>query len=292
MQRFRDFTAEKQEVRLAVENYLSQAFFSYPETEVRRAAQYAVLGAGHRWRAIIVVAAGTIFRRDALDVVLPTACGVELAHAASMVLDDLPSMDNAELRRGKPCTHFVFPDWAVDMTPVFLITMAYQMSLANPRAPAEARVSGGIELSEAGLRMIAGQVADLRQDHAHEQGERLLALYRLKSGALYGASGKVGALLCGAQEGDAAIIYDACVDIGLSMQFMDDVADVVAGVGEVGKRGGMDANKRTAVDLLGVEGARVKSVDFQESAVAMLERFGPEADWLRSLACEVSWKAY
>ena len=70
------------------------------------------------------------------------------------------------------------------------------------------------------------------------------------------------------------------------------VADVTADVPEVGKRSGMDAGKRTAVDLLGVEGARRRSIDFQESALAKLEGFGPEADWLRSLACEVSWKAF
>lgn len=292
MQRFRDFTAEKQEVRRAVENYLLQAFLAYPETEVQQAARYAVLGAGHRWRAIVTVAAGRIFDKDSLAVVLPTACGVELAHAASMVLDDLPSMDNAELRRGKPSTHRAFPAWAVDMVPVFLITMAYEISLANSRPSAERRVIGGIELSRAGLKMIAGQVADVRQDDATDEETRLLDLYRLKSGALYGASGKVGALLCGADEADASAIYDACVEIGLSMQFMDDVADVTAGMSEVGKHGGMDANKRTAVNLLGVEGARNRSVDFQENALVILGRFGPEADWLRSLACEVSWKAY
>ncbi len=292
MQRFRDFTVDKQDVRRAVEDYLLKAFLAYPETEVQQAARYAVLGAGHRWRAIITVAAGRIFRKDSLEVVLPTACGVELAHAASMVLDDLPSMDNAELRRGKPCTHRTFAAWAVDMAPVFLITMAYEVSLANPCPSAERRVSGGIELSKAGLKMIAGQVADIRQDRAPDEEQRLLDLYRLKSGALYGASGKVGAVLCGAEEVEASAIYDACVEIGLSMQFMDDVADVTAAVSEVGKQGGMDANKRTAVHLLGVEGARKRSIDFQESALAILERFGPEADWLRSLACEVSWKAY
>jgi geranylgeranyl diphosphate synthase type II len=114
--------AEKQDVRRAVEDYLSQSFLTYPDTEVRRAAQYSILGSGHRWRPIIVTAAGRIFRPDALKIALPTVCAVEFAHAASLVLDDLPSMDDAEMRRGKPCTHHAFPQWAVDMAPVFLIT--------------------------------------------------------------------------------------------------------------------------------------------------------------------------
>jgi len=291
-ERFRNFTAEKQAVRRAVEECLTKAFLAYADTEVREAAQYSILGSGHRWRPIIVVAAGRIFCKDSLDIVLPTACAVELAHAASLVLDDLPSMDNAELRRGKPCTHRAFPQWAVDMAPVFLINMAYDLSLSNPRASADRRVRANLEASKAGLDMIAGQVADMRQDREADEETRLLSLYTLKSGALYGASGKAGAILCGATEAEQQLIYEACVDIGLSMQFMDDVADVTADVPEVGKRSGMDADKRTAVDLLGVEGAKARSVDFQESALDKLEGFGPDADWLRSLACEVSWKAF
>jgi geranylgeranyl pyrophosphate synthase len=290
--KFPDFTPDKQEVRGAVEDYLAKAFHAYADTEVREAAQYSVLGSGHRWRPIIVVAAGRIFREDALDIVLPTACAAELAHAASLVLDDLPSMDDAELRRGKPCTHRAFPQWAVDMVPVFLVNMAYDISLSNPRPSADQRVRASVAFSVAGLDMIAGQVADIRQDAERDEEARLLSLYTLKSGALYGASGRAGAILCGATEAETAQIYAACVDIGLSMQFMDDVADVTADVPEVGKRSGMDANKRTAVDLLGVEGARARSVDYQESALAKLAGFGPEADWLRSLACEVSWKAF
>jgi geranylgeranyl pyrophosphate synthase len=239
-----------------------------------------------------VVAAGRIFRPDSLDVTLPTACAVELAHAASLVLDDLPSMDDAELRRGKLCTHHVFPQWAVDMVPVFFVNMAYDLSLSNPHASPDRRVRANVAFSRAGLDMIAGQVADVRQDAAQDEAARLLLLFTLKSGALYGTAGRAGAILCGATEAEDETIYQACVDIGLSMQFLDDVADVTADVPEVGKRSGMDAGKRTAVDLLGVEGARRRSIDFQESAFAKLEGFGPEADWLRSLACEVSWKAF
>lgn len=289
---FPGFAREKQDVRRAVEDSLSQGFLAYPDTEVRRAAQYSILGSGHRWRPSIVTAAGRIFRPDALEIVLPTACAVELAHAASLVLDDLPSMDDAEMRRGKPCTHHAFPQWAVDMVPVFLITMAYDISLSNPRAAADPRVRVNIGLSKAGLDMIAGQVADMRQDTEQNEEARLLSLFTLKSGALYGASGKAGAILCDATDAEAECIYGACVDIGLSMQFMDDVADVTADVPEVGKRSGMDAGKRTAVDLFGVEGARDRAVDFQEDALAKLDGFGPDADWLRRLACEVSWKTF
>lgn len=285
-----EFSAKKQRVRTAVEAFLRQKFADYPDTEVCRAAQYAVLGAGHRWRAIVAVAAGEIFAADALEITLPGACGTELAHAASLILDDLPSMDDAAIRRGKAAAHHVFPGWAIDMTPVFLVTMAYEISLNNERVSEERRVGAAKELSHAGLKMIAGQVADILQHHGSDEGG-LLDIYGLKSGALYAASGKAGAILCGARQADADIIYKACMYLGLSYQFMDDIADVIAEVGEVGKEPGKDANKFTSVDLYGIDGARRESTEFQQRALSLLEGFDAQADWLRTLVVEAPWKA-
>jgi geranylgeranyl diphosphate synthase type II len=162
--RAQDFDAAKAKTRRAVEDFLTRLFAETADTEVVRAACYAVLGGGHRWRALVAVAAGRIFRDDALELVLPAACGVELAHAASLVLDDLPSLDDTAIRRGKPCTHRAFPAWAADMTPVFLVTLAYRISLDIPAVPAAARIKAALELSDVGMMMIRGQVHDLRQD--------------------------------------------------------------------------------------------------------------------------------
>jgi geranylgeranyl pyrophosphate synthase len=287
------FDTAKAEVRRAVEDFLQQVFASVPATEVAKAASYAALGGGHRWRALVAVAAGRIFHDDALELVLPAACGVELAHAASLVLDDLPSMDDACVRRGKPCTHRAFPGWATDMAPVFMVTLAYQISLDNPSVPASARVKAALELSRAGLAMIRGQVHDMHQDldGGTSEEDRLMRCYLLKSAALYGAATKMGGILTGASEADAAKLEAAGVDLGFSYQFLDDVADIVAGVAEVGKERGMDADKLTAVDLFGVDGARWKAREFQDRSLTKLEGFGAEADWLRSLVCEASWKA-
>lgn len=287
------FDAAKADVRRAVEDFLQEVFADVPATEVARAASYAALGGGHRWRALVAVAASRIFHDNALELVLPAACGVELAHAASLVLDDLPSMDDASVRRGKPCTHRVFPGWAADMVPVFMVTLAYQISLDNPKVPASARVKAALELSRAGLAMIRGQVHDMRQDMdcGATEEDRLMRCYLLKSAALYGAATKMGGILTGASDADAAKLEAAGVDLGYSYQFLDDVADVVAGVAEVGKEQGMDSGKLTAIDLFGVDGARRKAREFQDRSMAQLEAFGPEADWLRTLVCEASWKA-
>jgi geranylgeranyl pyrophosphate synthase len=179
------------------------------------------------------------------------------------------------------------------MAPVFMVTLAYQISLDNPCVPAGARIAAALGLSESGLLMIRGQVQDMRQDAVAgaTEEERLLRCYRLKSAALYGAAAKMGGLLTGADDAAAANLKAAGVDLGLAYQFLDDVADVVAGVPEVGKEQGMDAGKCTAVDLFGVEGARRRSLEFQARSLGHLECFGAEADWLRRLVAEASWKA-
>jgi farnesyl diphosphate synthase len=156
------------------------------------------------------------------------------------------------------------------------------------------RIKAALELSDAGLMMIQGLVHDMHQDL--EEGRpaeeaRLLRCYRLKSASLYGAAAKMGGILTGADDAEAASLEAAGIDLGYSYQFLDDVADVEAGVAEVGKEQGKDAAKCTAVDLFGVEGARAKALEFQARSLAHLERFGAEADWLRNLVCEASWKA-
>ncbi|WP_305988813.1 polyprenyl synthetase family protein [Roseibium sp. MMSF_3544] len=287
-----DYKSEKAEVRDSVEHYLEQRFLRYPDTEVRQVAQYVALGGGHRWRPIVAVASGRIFHRDALKIGLPGACGVELAHAASLILDDLPSMDDAALRRGKPCAHLVFPRWAVDMAPVFLVTMAYDISLNNERVPEERRVRAALSLSSAGLAMIEGQCLDLASDVLDGSSDGLLDCYTLKSAALYGAAARAGAIICGADHEDADRLERTGHYLGLSYQFMDDVADVTATADQVGKEVGKDLGKFTSTDWLGVNGAVEKSRTYQTLALKELKKFGPEADWLRSIVCEASWATH
>jgi farnesyl diphosphate synthase len=115
--------------------------------------------------------------------------------------------------------------------------------------------------------------------------------YLLNSAAPYGATTKMGGILTGAADNEAAKLEATDIDLGFSYRFLDDVADVFAGVAEVGKERGMDAAKLTAVDLFGVDGARRRAREFQDRGLAHLNGFGAEADWLRTLVCEASWKA-
>jgi len=281
-----DFEAFKARVRQGVEDFLSRAFGACPDTVVRRAAAYAALDGGHRWRAMATLAAGAIFDPAAFDICLPGACGVELAHTASLILDDLPSMDNAKVRRGKPCVHLAFPQWAVDMTPVFLVTMAYEVSLNNPLVPHERRVSAAIEVSRAGLRMTSGQESDLTQPAQGHDKQALLERYRLKTGGLFAAAAKAGAILCGADTTDAQRVHECGMKLGIAYQITDDVADRTAHVDEVAKSVNSDTGKLTSVDLFGVEGARAWGGRLRRESLSALDGFGPAADTLRRLVSQ------
>lgn len=281
----------KKRIRWTIEASLVEAFARFPCDKVREAAEYATLGGGHRWRALVAVAAGRIFHSDPLYVVLPSACAIELAQAATLILDDLPSMDDATLRRGKPCAHLVFPGWAIDMAPVFLLSLAYEISLANVATTADRRAWAAIEMSRGGLTMIAGQAIDVTRGGRQVAETDLIHLARLKAGAFYGASAMVGAILCGANTSEAEAIRSAGESLGLAYQMLDDVADVTATVEEIGKDPGLDEGKFTTVKRLGVDGARRKATEFQATALARIEEFGREADFLRSLITEASWKA-
>lgn len=283
MKNAESFAEFQQQVRDQVENYLARTCSSLADTEVSRAAKYVVLGGGNRWRAQLAIAAGRIFSADALDLALPGACSVELAHAASLVLDDLPSMDNAELRRGKQCVHLVFSRWVVDMLPTFLVTLAYQIGLDHPRVSHDRRVAAVLELGLTGLRMVEGQEWDLTQPQEGHAESRLLECYRRKSGALYSSAAKAGAILCGASAADADLLGEFGMSLGLSYQFLDDVADQTLNVEELGKRPGMDVRKLTAVAQFGVDGAKQRARQFKEEALEEIARFGPSADMLRGL---------
>jgi geranylgeranyl diphosphate synthase type II len=277
------------QVRQGVEAALKEHFAAAGDTAVCRVARYAALGGGHRWRAIATVAAGRVFREDALAVCLPGGCGAELAHAASLVLDDLPSMDNATVRRGKPCAHLLFPPWAVDMAPAFLVNLGYRIALDNPLAPHERRVAAALELAKAACEMFEGQEMDVTQAAHDGDTEALVRCYRLKTGALYAASAKAGAILCGADEADAAVFYECGMSLGLAYQFRDDTADVLGGTGGSGKPTGLDAAKLTAVSLYGVEGARARAAAFTRRALERLGRFGPRAEFFACLIRKADW---
>jgi geranylgeranyl diphosphate synthase type II len=278
-------------VRRAVDDFLSRSLSEQPRSLVRKVSEYTVLSGGQRWRSLVAVASGLIFDPDPLPIVVPGACGIELAHAASLILDDLPSMDDAAMRRGKPCPHLVFERWAVDLAPVFMITLAYRLSLSNKRVAPDRRVRMAIAMSIAGFDMIAGQAMDVGHPDKDHDPKILAECYRQKCASLYAAAALTGALSFGVDHEDATKLFQCGLNLGLAYQFLDDVADVIATEDLSLKTGGRDTGKVTAIDLYGLAGARIKIDEFREAARAEIEGYGTEADLLRTIIRSASWKA-
>ena len=264
--------------RSRIEQALESAFAACAPTEVLRAARYATLGGGQRWRGRLSVAAGAIFRADADACVLPLAAALEMMHAASLVLDDLPAMDDAATRRGKACVHLVFPDWAVAMLPAYLVNLAYRAAIDNPRVPEACRIRALLALGDMGERLARGQERDLALVSARVAEADLLECYALKSGALFAAALAGGALLCGADADAAAALRGAGVRLGQAYQLLDDVAD---GPAEDG------AGRFTACALFGPAGARARANALLAEAEEIFARWGGGADRLRALLRQI-----
>lgn len=283
------FEKFKSLVRCVVDEVLVGLYAACGDNEVVQVARYASLATGHRWRVMVAVAAGQIFGRPAFRPCLPCGVGVELAHCASIILDDLPSMDDGHFRRGKPCPHRIFPRWAVDLAPVFMINAAYGLVLGNAFVSPNRRIETATEIGAAGQAMIAGQAIDLTHSLDDPDASLMLNCYRSKSGALYASAAKAGAVSSGASESEAALLYRAGMRVGISYQFMDDVADATASFEATGKLPGQDAGKPTAIHFHGVDGARALGLRYREEALDLLAGFGPGARLLCEIANRASW---
>ncbi len=269
-------------MRQHIEPALAAALAALPPTELLSAARYVVLGGGHRWRGLLAVAAGLIFDPGAEARALPLAAALELMHAASLVLDDLPSMDNALTRRGKACVHLVFPEWVVDMLPAYLVNRAYQLVAAAAGVPAECRIRTLQLMGEMGVCLARGQELDLALAQKSAAETELLECYALKSGALFAEALAGGALLCGAGEDKAAALQAAGVKLGQAYQILDDLADGPEADSEY-----RDAGRQTAYTLWGPAEARHRAAGLLEDVHQILGRFGSAAGRLREVLDEI-----
>ena len=270
------------EMRGHIEQALAGVFAARPPTEVVRAARYVTQGGGHRWRGLLAVAAGAIFRSDAETCVLPLAVALEMMHAASLVLDDLPSMDNAATRRGKACVHLVFPGWVTDLLPAYLVNLAYHVAAENPAVSAECRVRALTLLGEMGEDLARGQEQDLALARAGVSEAALLECYALKSGSLFAAPLAGGALVCGAGDTEAQALRDAGLRLGQAYQILDDIAD---GPDEDSEY--REAGRCTAYSLWGPAVARRRAQTLLGEAGRRLDGFGAGASRLRAVREEI-----
>lgn len=261
------------------------------ERVLMEAMRYAVLGGGKRMRAFLVMETATLFgvdRRCSARV----AAAVEMLHAYSLVHDDLPAMDDDDMRRGKPSTHKAFDEAIAILAGDALQTRAFEV-LAEPdtHSNPEARCELVQQLAYcSGSRgMVGGQMIDIASEGRDLTAGEIGRLQALKTGRLIQFSAEAGAILGRANAMQRHLLMCYGRDIGAAFQIADDILDVEGSAEEVGKATGKDAaaGKATLVAILGVERARAQAEALSAQAAHHLDSFGERAEHLRSLAALV-----
>lgn len=289
------FAAVMEEVAMAVEAELDCLLPrpDGPTAKLDEAMRYACLGGGKRLRALLVVASADLFG-VARAQSLRAAAAIEMLHAYSLVHDDLPCMDDDDLRRGRPTVHKAFDEATAVLAGDALQSEAFAV-LADPATHPDAAIRTELVTGLArasGVRgMVGGQAVDLGAEQRSAAGqplsfEEISHLQSLKTGALIRFSAEAGAILAGARAIERSALVGYAMDIGLAFQIADDILDEEGSVAELGKAVGKDqaAGKATFVGLLGLTEAKAKARALTNSAQARLVGFGPKARILQELA--------
>ncbi len=261
------------------------------EARLVEAMRYATLGGGKRMRAFLVMESAALFgvdRRCAARV----AAAVEMVHAYSLIHDDLPAMDDDDMRRGKPSTHKAFDEATAILAGDALQARAFEV-LAEPdtHSSAEARIELVHDLAHAiGARgMCGGQMIDMLGNGQAWEAEAIARMQALKTGRLIQFSAEAGAMLGRASAHQRHLLAAYGRELGAAFQIADDVLDVTGSAAELGKTAGKDAaqGKATLVAVWGVERARAQAEALATQAAAHLDGFGEEGRLLRDLAAFV-----
>jgi len=257
------------------------------------AARYSLLSPRKRLRPSLVLAAAQTFGpswEPALDV----ACAIEMIHAYSLIHDDLPCMDDDDLRRGKPTLHKVYPEGMALLAGDYLLTFAFETISRAESLTAEQRLLCIQILSQAAgsAGMIGGQASDIESAGQAIPEEALLQMHRKKTGALIAASLQCGAAAGGCCQDALLPLETLGMEIGLAFQFLDDLLDATSNSSVLGKIVQRDAamGKATAVSLYGIEKVEKKLKQFSASISSCLNRLPGGAPLIKSLIEEHLWK--
>ncbi len=255
-----------------------------PDCQLAEAMRYAVLGGGKRIRPALAIGAA-VSVGGAAAVALPCAGAVELIHTYSLIHDDLPCMDDDDLRRGKPAVHVRYGEALAILAGDALHSLAFELLATGGGAAftTDARIACIARLGAAAGAggLVGGQTADLQAESHPVAREQLESIHRRKTGALLGASAALGALAGGGSLPVADVLEHFGLEIGLVFQIVDDLLDEESTSARLGKRAGKDrsAGKATYPRLLGIEAARAEAANRTERAKQRLhDGLGPGAD--------------
>lgn len=250
------------------------------------AMRYSLFAGGKRLRPILLMAAADAVGGSGAKFI-NVACGLEMIHTYSLVHDDLPAMDDDDFRRGKPTNHKVYGEGIAILAGDGLLTAAFETMLAQPGVEPGVlvKVVGEVAAAAGAAGMVGGQVVDLQSEGKTIDGETLKFMHQAKTGALFKASLRAGALLAGASAQQLAALTEYAEQFGLAFQITDDILDITGSQDKIGKPVGSDVKnaKVTYVSLHSLDGARAMARQAVDAALAALNGFGDEAAVLREL---------
>lgn len=259
---------------------------TYPGV-IHEAMRYSLFAGGKRLRPILVLAAAEAVGADQ-DRAMPVACALELIHTYSLVHDDLPAMDNDDFRRGRPTSHKVYGEAMAIMAGDALLTLAFELiARTAEKVPAELanRVTLEIARAAGSCGLIGGQVVDTLSENKNIDGEVLEYIHRHKTGALFRAAVRSGAILGNASPEELAALTVFAEQMGLAFQIKDDLLDIEGDEAKLGKPVGSDLKnqKATYPSIYGLERAREMALAAAAEANEALKIFGPKAEFLREI---------
>jgi geranylgeranyl diphosphate synthase type II len=280
------------EKRELIDSYLKTYFQtpSYPSL-LQEAIKYSIFAGGKRIRPILALTSYKVCGGDPKDI-LPQAAALELIHTYSLIHDDLPAMDNDELRRGKPTNHKIFGEAIAILAGDALITEAFFMMTINSlngKRTSLASVMKAIReiaLSAGAYGMVGGQAQDIISENMEPDRDTLNFIHLHKTAALITASVRIGPILADSDEGKLKALTIYGENIGLAFQIVDDILDIEGITEELGKPSGSDKRKKkmTYPTLLGMDRSKQKAKQLISQAIDELRIFSSEADPLREIA--------
>ena len=258
------------------------------EENVVNAMQYALLAGGKRLRPFLAVQSASLFSIN-YESALRVAAAIECVHTYSLIHDDLPAMDDDDMRRGKPTTHKKFDEATAILAGDALLTLAFEI-LADEKTHSDAEIRCALisALSRAigAMGMVGGQMIDLKAENQSLQRDEITRMQHMKTGELIIFSCEAGAILAKVSDVRRNALREYAENIGLAFQIVDDLLDIEGRSEDIGNTAGKDieAGKATFVSLMGADKARILANDLIDNAIGQMDIFEEKSDMLKSLA--------
>ncbi len=282
---YKEFESKIIEVNKSLEKYIEEK--ECPQSAIYKAMNYSISAGGKRIRPIIMLACSELVGGETLSI-MPFACALEMIHTYSLIHDDLPCMDNDDLRRGKPTNHKVFGEAMAVLAGDALLNCAFETMLKNAEVSPNMTLAAMSEIATASGTegMIGGQVIDIESEGKTIDAVTLMTMHLHKTAALIMAAARVGALLGGGSREDLSSMEEFARYLGIAFQIKDDILDVTGNEETLGKKTGVDGllEKSTFVSIYGMEQSENLLKDYTDKAIEVLSRYGEKAKFLIELS--------